>query len=222
MGISLTIVFMLFAIFPAATEGISPATLVLNMEIAYEKVEDYRMEVEVRKRLGEEGSWKEEKFTYTHKKPRQVRIDFRKPHRGTIVVYPGRDGKVLVRPWGRRALDLHLSEESFLLGDPSGQRIDQTDLGLLIQNISASLGEGRRGHFEISEEEHSVVVKVPAKDHFLKGKVTLYEFVIDRKSWLPVEIREFTPEGSAKRRILFSDIKLNLYIPDSVFSLNGK
>lgn len=221
MGIGLITILAIFEAFSPVPEGITPSSLVRNMELAYEKVKDYRMEVEVRK-PGEYGSWKEEKYAYTYKKPHHIRIDFKKPHAGTIAVYPGKEGKVLVRPWGWRALDLRLSPGSLLLGDPSGQRVDQTDLGLLIRNIAASIGEGRRGPLEIFESENVITIRVPAEDHFQKGKVTIYEFSVDRKSWLPVEIGEFTPEGAAKRRLLFSNIQINLGIPDSFFSLNGK
>ena len=191
------------------------------MEGVYEKVQDYRMKVEVRRQT-EEGTWKEEEFTYTYKKPHHVRIDYSRPRSGTIVVYPDVEGKVLVRPWGLRALDLHLSPKSFLLIDPSGQRVDQTDLGLLIRNISRSMNDGRRGPLEISEEEDSFVIKVLSEDHFRKAQRTFYTFIIDKESWLPREILESTPPGFLKRRILFKDLQVNPGISRSFFQLKGE
>jgi hypothetical protein len=221
MGIVPAIFVALLATFTATSKAVSPGALVRDMELAYDEVKQYMVQVEVQRPV--EGRYRAEKeFTYTHKKPSHVRIDFRKPHRGTILIYPVKEGKVLVRPWGRRAFDLHLSPGSFLLGDPSGQRVDQMDFGRLINNISSSLNEGRRGSVEVLEAEKSLTLRVLAEDHFRKREVTLYEFDIDRKSRLPVEIREFTPEASAKRRIIFRDIRINPGIPEGFFSLNGE
>jgi outer membrane lipoprotein-sorting protein len=211
----------LIATLSIAAEGIDPQAIVRSMELAYSKVENYRMEVEVTK-PAEEASRKEERFTYTFKKPNHVRIDFHKPHKGTIVVYPAREGKVFVRPWGWRFLQFHLGPDNILLADPSGQRVDQTDLGLLIRNIAVCMTDGRRGLLEISEEEHSLVVKVLAQDLFLKGENTHYTFVIDKKSWLPREIRESTSGGSFKRRVVFRDLEINPGVSDSFFRLNGE
>jgi outer membrane lipoprotein-sorting protein len=221
MGIRLGIFLTIFGTALAAAEGFDPQAVVRNMAIACEKLEDYRMEVEIGERAGD-GSWKQKRFTYTFKKPNHVRVDFHEPDRGTVVIYPDRNGKVLVLPFGWRALAFHLGPDNMLLSNFSGQRIDQTDLGLLVRNITWSLNGGRRGPAEVSETRDDVRIRVLAEDHFRKGTVTRYEFLIDKKSWLPVEVEESTPEGALKRKIVFKDLKANLAIPDSLFSLNGK
>jgi outer membrane lipoprotein-sorting protein len=217
LGIFLTI----FGTALAAVEGPDPQAVVRNMEIAYGKLWDYRMEVEIREPAGDE-SRKQQKFTYTFKKPYHVRLDFHEPDRGAVVIYPDRNGKVLVLPFGWRALALHLSPDSMLLGDSSGQRIDQTDLGLLIRNIAWSLNGGRIGPVEVSENRDEVRIRVLAEDHFRKGTVTRYEFVIEKKAWLPVKVKESTPEGALKRKIIFRDFEANPGVSDSLFFLNGK
>jgi len=211
----------LLATLSFAAEGIDPQEIVRNMELAYSKVDNYRMEVEITK-PADEGAWKEERFTYTYKRPNQIRIDFHKPHGGTIVVYPAKDGKVFLRPWGWRFLDFHVAPDNILLADPSGQRVDQTDLGLLIRNIERCMSEGRRGLLEISEEERSIVVEVLSEDLFRKGENTHYTFVIEKESWLPTEIREAAPGGSPKRRIVFSEIELNPGVKESFFRPDGE
>ena len=66
-------------------------------------------------------------------------------------------------------LKLHLSPDNSLLLVGSGQQIDQTDFGLLIDNISRSLTDQRRGALDITEEVGHVRISVLAENHFRKG-----------------------------------------------------
>jgi len=113
------------------------------MQSACQAIRDYRVLVQVT--LPEENAGKQmEEVLYTFKKPKKILMDFRMPRSGTVLVFPDEEGKVLVGPWGWRFLDIHLAR-CVLLANPSGQQIDQTDLGLLIRNIGMSMDDGRRG-----------------------------------------------------------------------------
>jgi len=195
--------------------------IIHDMEAAYEKVEDYRTEVEVRD-FTPGGPSKTERFLYSFKKPDSIRLDFEAPHAGTTMIYPDPSGKVVVRLGGIAHLfTFHLSPGSRLLADPSGQRIDQTDLGLLIENICRSLTHESRGPVTIAEEEKVIRIRVLAKDHFLPGVTTLYSFLIDGKIWLPQGVEEATPDNQLKRVVLFRDLRTNVGIPDAFFG-NGR
>ncbi|MGE5838959.1 MAG: LolA family protein [Deltaproteobacteria bacterium] len=196
------------------------ADLLRRMESAYERVKDYRALVEVVLDGGGAGLRKEE-FLYTFKKPRQVRIDYKTPQPGTLLIFPDKDGKVLLRPWGWRFLDHHLAPDSFLLPNPSGQRIDQTDFGLLIKNMARSMDGGRRGPLEILEEEQYLRIRVLAEDHFREGKVTKYQFTIDKATWFASEVEERSADGVLERRITFKDLAVNTGVPDSFFRPDG-
>ncbi len=112
-----------------ASDSIDSGTLLKNMEGAYSAVNDYQSNMEVT--AYQNGFSKTEKFLYTFKKPKPIRLDFESPDKGMIPVYPDKHGKVAVH----RHFTIHLSPESSLLQvHQSGQRIDQTDLGLLITN----------------------------------------------------------------------------------------
>ena len=192
-------------------------TIVQKMEAIYATVMDYQSTVEVTS-AGQDGSLTREKFLYTFRKPKQIRIDFEVPHPGTVVIYSNKDGKVRVRPWGAKGIfELHLDPDSFLLRLSSGQRVDQTDLGLLIVKIRESVEEHRRGPVELSESESAVEMSVAADNHFREGVTTRYRFSIDKKMWLPVQIEEFSLEGSFERRILFLGLRTNIGVPDSTF-----
>ena len=192
-------------------------TIIQKMEASYATVADYQSTVEVTS-AGQEGSLTREKFLYTFKRPKRIRIDFEVPNPGTVVIYSNKDGKVRVRPWGVKGIfELHLDPDSFLLRLNSGQRVDQTDLGLLIVKIRESMEEHRRGPVELSESESAVEMSVVADNHFRGGVTTRYRFSIDKKTWLPVQIEESSLEGSFERRILFLNLRTNIGVPDSTF-----
>ncbi len=190
--------------------------LLKKMEAAYARVEDYQMNVEV-KNYKNGGSSEIQKFLYTFKKPKWIRIDFESPHSGMILIYPDKDGKVKVESPGlAHIFKFDLSPENPLLRTPFGQRIDQTSLELLIQNISHSLTDQRRGPVHINENAH-VRIRVLATNHFRKSVVTLYQFFIDKHLWLPVKVEESTPEGQLERTITFRNLRINTGVQDHFF-----
>ena len=192
-------------------------SILQRMEASYATVTDYQSRVEVTS-AEQDGTLTTEKFLYTFKRPKQVRIDFERPHAGMVVIYTNKDGKVRVRPWGVGGiLELDLDPDSVLLRLRSGQRVDQTDLGLLIAEIRESVGEHRRGPVELSENEDSVEISVLADNHFREGVTTRYRFLINKPAWLPRQVQEFSPGGQLERRILFLDLRTNIGVPDSAF-----
>jgi outer membrane lipoprotein-sorting protein len=204
-----------------AQPSLDSETLLKNMEGAYVQVMDYQTRVEI-ETYRRDGSFAVQKFLYTFKKPERIRLDFETPHSGLVLVYPDQNGKAVVRPHGLgRFFTLHLAPGNSLLRMSSGQRIDQTDLGLLIKNIGQSLTDQRRGPAEFAEGDGHIRVRVLADDHFQKGVETLYQFFIDKKLWLPAEVEESTPEGRLERKIIFHNPRINPGVPDSFFRMDG-
>ena len=217
-------IFILVFFAPSHAPGqpaLDSETLLKNMEGAYAQVTDYQTHVEI-KTYRRDGSFAAQKFLYTFKKPERIRLDFETPHSGLILVYPDQNGKAVIRPPGLgRFFTLHLAPGNSLLRMSSGQRIDQTDLGLLIKNIGHSLTDQRRGPAEFAEDDGYIRVRVLADDHFQKGVETLYLFLIDKKLWLPAEVEESTPEGRLERIIIFHNLRINTGVPDSFFRMDG-
>lgn len=193
-----------------------------EMKAAYSKIEDYQMETEVK--VYQNGQLAETKqFLYTFRKPDHIRIDMESPYAGMVLIYPGENGKVAVKPGGLFGfLKLDLSPDSSLLRTASGQRIDQTDLGLLIKNIEHSLKDKRHGEIMLSGQNSQMHIKVLAEDHFLGGVLTLYDFFIDKTNWLPAEVREFTPEGILKREVRFRNLRTSVGVAESFFQISGR
>jgi outer membrane lipoprotein-sorting protein len=203
-----------------ATEG-QADEIVAKMKAAYAQVDGYQTETEVR--VYREGRVAEtQRFLYTFRKPDRIRLDFETPHSGMVLTYPGKDGKVLVKPGGWAGfLRFHFAPDSSVFKSSAGQRIDQTDLGLLIQNIARSLTDGRRGEIKITERDDQAVIEVLADDHFLTGAQTLYQFTIDETRWLPVAVRELTPAGTPKRDVTFGNLRLSSGTPDGPAPIIG-
>jgi len=190
-----------------------------KMESAYAQVTDYQAKIVVRT-YSNDHSYKAEKFLYTFKKPKNIRLDLESPHPDMVLVYPDHKGKVGVRPSGWASfIKLSLDPDSFLLKVSSGQPIDQTDMGRLIKNISKSLTDEQYSRPELKEEETTIHVQVLAENHFRKGVRTRYEFLIDKMRWLPIEVREYTPDKVLERQVIFKDLRVNIGVKNSFFQL---
>ncbi len=222
MSLALTTIFIFSYFVSSGTVGRTPPdiqTLLARMETAYSRVIDYRTTVEVKTFISD-GSFEIQRFLYTFKKPKRIRLDFESPHRGMKMIYPDQNGKVAVRlPGVGHLLKFHLSPDNSLLHVASGQRIDQTDLGLLIENISHSLTDQRRGALDITEENGYVRVSVLAENHFRKGTVTLYHFFIGEALWLPEKVEESSSGGHLEREITFQNLRVNIGVSDNFFEL---
>jgi outer membrane lipoprotein-sorting protein len=207
---------------PRQPSGKEIAEIIGKMKAAVAAVEDYQTETVVREyRNGRLADTK--RFLYTFKKPNHIRIDLETPHPGMVLIYPDEDGKVVVEPFGwARFLRLHLSPDSGLLVTSAGQRIDQTDLGLLVRNIAHSLTDRRRGELMVSGEGGLLCLEVVAENHFRPNVLTRYRFLIDEKRWLPVEVQERTPEGVLLREVIFRNLRTSISIPETFFQIDAR
>lgn len=190
--------------------------LIQKMGSAYSAVHDYQAQMEIRK-YQTDGSSTTKKFLYTFKKPKKIRLDFQSPYPGLIVIYPDKHGNVEVH----RFFTLHLSLDDPLLQIHEGQRIDQTDLGLLIKNMAHSLTDRRKGPLDVQTKGESIDLRVLADDHFRQGVITLYEFFVSKTILLPERVEESTPNGFLERVVIFRNLKINLGTSDEFFQLNG-
>lgn len=201
---------------PAAVPG-DMETILKQMEAAYDEVNDYQAEVEVML-FEKDGSIKSEKSLYTFKKPKWIRIELLPPSPGIVLVYPDPNGKALMKPQGvLSVLTFHLSLDDLLLQSPSGQRMNQTDLGLLIKNIRHSVTDQRRGPVSLSEDKDTFQIQVLADDHFRRGVETSYQYLISKELRLPVEVGAATANGVQEGKIIFRNLRTNIDVADELF-----
>ena len=141
-------------------------------------------------------------------------MDFETPHRGAVLVYPDKKGKVLLRlPVLGGYFPLRLSPDNPRLM-AGGQPVNQTDLGLLIERISHSVSDERVGDCSTAEDGRYVDIRVLARNHFSPTVTTRYRFRIDKATWLPIEVDESTVDGRLQRRVTFGNTRVNIGVTD--------
>lgn len=209
---------ILFVCMPyAVAMSPAPADIIRKMNTSYAEVTDYQTDVLVRRHEGD-GSVSEWRFTYTFKKPGMIRMDFQSPRKGMVIVYSEENGKAVVQPYSWAPfVKLHLSPDSSLIAGPSGQRIDQTGMGHLIENVGKSLTTEKRDEPVIEDSGAAIEIRVLAENHFHPDRLTRYEFGVDKTRWLPVAVSERTPKGMLEREVRFQDLRTNIGIADSFF-----
>jgi outer membrane lipoprotein-sorting protein len=222
--VPLTLIIILYSfsiVFASGKTILDPVTLIANMERVYAAVYDYQAKIEVRTYRGDT-SFDVERFLYRFKKPYLLRIDVESPRAGATLIYPDKKGKAVIRlPGFARFFPLHLDPDNYLLKKgSSGQPIDKTNLGLLIENIGHSLADQLYQAPNVKEQDGNIVIQVIAQNHFREGVITNYRFFIDRGSWLPIRVEESNPNGRLERSITFNDLKVNVGLSDKIFMLD--
>lgn len=217
------ILFLCSYLFAFTTDSTLPETfkLMANMNKAYAGVYDYQANIEI-STYRHDTNVERETFLYRFKKPYQLRIDVQSPRKGVSLVYPDKAGKVVVRfPGLARFFLLRLSPDNYLLIGSSGQPVNKTDLGLLIENIGHSLADQARGTPNFTQIDCCIITQVVAQNHFREEVITEYTFYIDKQLWLPVRVEESTPGGQLERVIVFKDLTVNIGLSDDIFVLHG-
>lgn len=93
------------------------------MRRAYAQVDDYQTLLVIQGFGSESRFQSEHRLRYTFKKPHHIRIDFIYPHEGMVILYPGKKGKVTVRPAFLGSLfTVNLSPYNSLLEVSPGQQ----------------------------------------------------------------------------------------------------
>ena len=65
-------------------------------------------------------------------------MDFVKPHKGAALVYRPHTGKVQLSPFGfGKFLILTMKPTAKLMLSPSGHRVDESDIGALLENAQS-------------------------------------------------------------------------------------
>jgi len=195
--------------------------LIRKMEQAYGNVQDYQTRLIITGFGSDPAFRKRQTLLYTFKKPNRIRLDFESPHRRMVIIYPDRNGKVVVQPgFLPNLFALQLEPSSSLLEISPGQQINQTDLGLLIRNITHSLTDFFEGDLSVSDEGENLVVRVLSDNPFRRGVSTRYAFFIDRTLWLPVKVEESSARGLLQRTVVYSRLRLNIGVRDTFFRLD--
>jgi outer membrane lipoprotein-sorting protein len=210
---------MLSALMLAATlngppSGTPPNPLASAIE-HYRTVESYRVTIHSTHADGEEY------IRYYYKKPGFVRMEFIRPHAGTVLVYNPHSQSVRLWPFGVKHFpELSLSPGNPLIQSWSGQRVDRSDVGVLFENIRI-LREG--GNTEMLGEEsiggrtvlHLIVTGAGG---IAVAHVHRSELWLDTASQFPVKVISRDQQDAIIETVMLEALQINIAIPDTLFN----
>lgn len=203
----------------AALTGIlppgTPPDPLANAIEHYRTVESYRVTIHSTHAYGEEY------IRYYYKKPGFVRMEFIRPHAGALLIYNPHTRRVRVWPFGAEHFpELSLSPGNQLIRSLSGTRVDQSDVGVLFENIrilrdggnTKMLGEESMGgrmtlHFIVTGAGGIAVANVHRSELWL-----------DTASQFPVKVISRDLRDVIIETVMMEDLKINATLPEAFFN----
>lgn len=154
----------------------------------------------------------EQVINYRYQKPGYVRMDFVTPHKGAALVYRPDTGKVQLRPFGFiKPLTLTMEPTSKLVRSPSGHRVDESDIGVLLKKAQEL---AQQGSLEVLREETiqqttMVVLEITGEENVLVDGVHRYLLWMDKKLKLPRIVESYNNEDQLIEGLSLEDLTLN-------------
>lgn len=198
----------------ATFTGTPPDPLASAIE-HYRTVESYRVTIHSTHADGEEH------IRYYYKKPGLVRMEFIRPHAGTVLIYNPYTENVRLWPFGVHHFpELSLSPGNPLIRSSRGQRVDHSDVGTLFENVR-TLREG--GNAELLGEErmdgrtvvHLVVI---GADDFSFAGVHRYELWLDIENLFPVKVISRDRQDAIIETVMMEALEINATLPETLFN----
>jgi outer membrane lipoprotein-sorting protein len=206
---------MLSALMLAATlTGTPPDPLASAIE-HYRTVENYRVTIHSTHAGGEEY------IRYFYKKPGFVRMEFIRPHGGTVLIYNPYTLSVRLWPFGVKHFpELSLSPGNPLIRSSRGQRVDHSDIGTLFENVR-TLREG--GNAEVSGQERMdgrtvLHLVVTGAEGFAIAGVRRYELWLDTESQFPVKVISRDRQDAIIETVMMEELEINATLPEMLFN----
>lgn len=188
-----------------------------KMTSVFQKMEDYTCEVEQIYHGGGIGD-RYHRFKYYFKKGKKIRIDFSQPYPGTTVLYSQGSNKVTVIPFHIfPGLRFHFSIENPMVMTLAGQRIDQTDMGYLIDFLFQNLKKVKQKDHQFQENEETATFLLWALDYINGERVEKYKIIISKKIWLPIFIERYDGEGNPMETIHVKNYTINTHLDERLF-----
>ncbi len=164
-----------------------------------------------------------EVIRYYYKKPENIRMEFEKPHKGAILVYNNKTGKVSLMPFPViKIFVLNLDPYSFLIRSSKGHTVKESDIGDLLRYANILKEDGM---MELIGEERlsgrkSMVVRISGVDGFtILDGINRYIIWIDKDLGLPIKAEAFDIDGRLIEGVLMDDLEVDVDLPDGFFEL---
>lgn len=157
---------------------------------------------------------------YAWQRPGRIRMEFEKPHKGARLIYDPDNNRVYLWPFGGNFLPpMNLAPDNPLLRSPSGQRVDRSDVGALLENIQAlqktghmeALGMGTIG------TRVAMHVAVAGRSGASIGQVHRYDVWFDDETDFPLKIVSRDREDREIETVLLEDVVIDPDFPPDFF-----
>src|SRR5512139_1374897 len=179
----------------------------------YRTVDSYRVTLHASRVDGEDH------IRYYYRKPGFVRMEFIRPHAGTVLVYSPLTRRVRVWPFGTgRFPELSLSPRNPLIRSPGGQSVDKSDVGALFENVGALLAQGQSdmGEARLNDRTALHLTVTGAPGQAMAG-VHRYELWLDTTTRFPLKVISRDPADAVIETVLMDDLEINTPLAESLF-----
>lgn len=180
----------------------------------YQKIASYQMQIRTT------SDKQTSVFLYFFKKPGYVRVELQKPFKGAVLIYDPVKKQARLWPFGRQSLPaLTLSPDNRLIKSPSGQRIDQSDVGTLFQNTKTLQGHGKTDLLGVARlgGKDTVHLTVEGDNGFSVASVHRYQLWLDPATGFPVKVSSYNTAGQLLETVEMEAIELNPDFPNDFF-----
>jgi len=156
---------------------------------------------------------------FSYKRPGFVRMDFEQPHEGAVLIYSPLTNHVRLWPFGEGLFSLTFSPDNRLVQSPTGQRVDRSDIGALLDNVKSLQ---RKGETTVLGEElvggrKTMRLAVSGTGKPVAGNVPRYELWLDSASLLPLKVVSRDANNEIIETVVMDDLRINVGMPDRVF-----
>jgi outer membrane lipoprotein-sorting protein len=163
-----------------------------------------------------------EDIRYFYKKPGFIRMEFIRPHKGALLVYDPMEKTVRLRPFGfAKAFALSLSPDNSLVKSAQGHRVDESDIGALLQRVQRLQRHGQAvvmGEERLNERD-AVVVRVEGEKGYAVEGVHRYLLWLDMTTLLPLKTTTYDNSGRQLEEVLMDDLEVGVPLADTLFNL---
>jgi outer membrane lipoprotein-sorting protein len=157
---------------------------------------------------------------YFYQRPGYIRMEFVNPHKGAVLTYEPVKQTVTIRPFGLiPSVFFTLSPNNSLVKSSRGHRVDESDIGSLLQSVHKLQKQGKTtimGEELVGMNIARVVLVEGVKD-FAVGGIHRYILWLDGKNILPLKIKAFGSAGDLVEEVLMDDLVINIPLKPGLF-----
>jgi outer membrane lipoprotein-sorting protein len=159
---------------------------------------------------------------YYYKKPGFIRMEFKSPHRGAVLVYDPKKKKVRIRPFGMmEPFVLTLDPDNRLVRSSQGHCVDESDLGALLRRVlmlkekGTAVTDGK----EILKGRAAMRVVITGREGMAVDGIHRYRLWLDAASRLPLKVVAYAASGEVLEEVLMDDLAVDVPLPERLFEL---